>query len=287
MSTPVFAPYLKTYAQHQPYISIDEFIAAPNGINLSEIVPKADEATNRQALGEVLAQASGEADAFCGPMVLAATPETFSDWVRVQRDGTLIITTPNSPIVSVSDYSWGYDSAALTPDVDMTGVVIESINTVRLPRLYWGGYSRLYVTLDYVAGYHNSYLTAAGVVATSTLTLDNTYGLVAGMQATLYDPINAQNEIVTVASTTTTTVTLAAPLQFGHPEGARLSTMPVAIKRAILLLSQAIIRSRMSTSIVIPGVGNAQPTMQTTVGAAAAHDRGEAETILNDFARKL
>lgn len=284
--TPVYAPYLETYAQHQPYVTIDEFVAAPNGINLSELVPNSDANTNRAALAEVLAEASSEADRICH-QVLAATSETFVGTVMPQNDGrTLLVAVPNTPIVGVTSYSYGIDSSSLTAVTDSTGIAIESTNLVRLPLLAYPVGGTQYIEVGYIAGYHNSYLQAQVAAATTVLTVDNTLGLVPGMQVSVFDPINGQNEIVTVSALTPTTITLTAGTQFGHPVGVRVSMMPPAIKRAVLLLAQSMIRSKLVQVMQIPSVdGNVQPTMTTSVGAQVKKDYGDAASILSEFAR--
>lgn len=284
MSMPVYAPYVQTYAQHQPYVTIDEFVAAPNGINLSEIVPQTDDATNRAALAEVLAEASSEADRICH-QVLAASRETWSGWVRVQNDNTLIVVVPFTPIVAVLGYTYASDPASPVTASDLHGVSIESTNTVKLPVNAYPGGGRQYITLSYVSGFHNSFLTAAPVAGASAITVDNTLGVAPGMQLTINDPINGQNEIVVVASTTATSITLTGVTQYGHPVGARISAMPPAIKRAVLMLAQAAIRSKLTQTIVIPGAGGAQPAVTTTVGAQAMKDHGDAVDILHEYAR--
>jgi hypothetical protein len=285
--TPIYAPYIQTYAQHAPYVTIDEFIAAPNGINLSDIVPKTDDNTNRQALAEVLSEASSEADQYCN-QVLAATAETYVGTRPIPSDGRVLVAVANWPIVAVTGYSYGYRSDSLTAATDLSGVTIESLNTLKLPALTsMSANFSLCVTVSYVAGYHNSFTQAASAAADVTVTVDNTLGLVPGMRVSIFDPLNGANELATVLSTTATTITFTAGLRFGHPSGVRVSMMPAAIKRAILLVAGAIIRSKFAQSVVIPGTGGGQPTVTTTTGARVKDDRSEAEKILGNFARVI
>lgn len=278
MAEPIFAPYVPTYANRTPYITPAEFSSAGTGVNVSQIIPGASTVANADALAQIIARASSIADDFCH-QVLAATVDTVSGAYRVQRDGTLKVSAPFTPVVSVNQIQLGREPSALTELSDLSKVWIDQkIITIPLAGFqarggYWSRPDRMFAVIQYVNGWANTLTTDAVGKSTSVIPVLSTVGIAPGMQMTVYDIGNGQSEQIIVASTTDTTITTATPLSFVHDTGVAVSALPPFVKQAVVHITAGLIKSRGVQAIVMPPLGQ-QPKQETGYGATGT---GKAE----------
>lgn len=284
MVQPITAPYASTYTAHEPYLTRDEYITSPNAVDASRLV-QGSQANQEQALTNVIAKASNWADVICH-QVLAATPETWTGYPRIRIGEDTQIPLTYSPIVQVTGFSVGPTQAALTPANDLTGITIMR-KVLHVPAPFFGSQTwpntRSFAQVDYIAGFANALLTVAAAAGDSTLTVDNTAGIVPGMTLSINDPVNLTSEVVTVSTTTATTVSLAAPILSPHEAGVNVSAMPEAIKQAVVFLTTALIKRRSANTINIQS-GLQAPAIDTAYPSGGAESRSAAE-LLNEFAR--
>jgi hypothetical protein len=293
MPTPVNAPYAVTYSQHEAYVTRDEYTSDPNAVGTSMLVPGGSLAANLQALDQVLVTASSKADNIC-QQVLAATTETVGGWAQIAPDGYLRIGGLNTPLVQITGFTYGTTPDAQTAAATLTGIDIRQ-NSVGIPP---GMFSPLltagaqvptfgpgYYTLSYVAGYANSILRSPALVGATSLTVDNTLGIVPGMPLTIYDPVNLATETVTVLSTTATTITVALPTAFAHPAGVSVSALPPTIKQAVILLATSQIKRKGGSPQTIPNA-TARPVTEPQFPAGGA-EYDQATKILSSFTKVI
>lgn len=285
MVNPVFAPYAQTYAQHEPYLTADEYRASPTGVDVGQIVAGGSVPTNMDALNQVMARASSAADVICH-QVLAATVETITGRWRVDTRGQIRVVCPYGPVVQVNGFSVGTGPTDLLAATDLTPLFIDRrVVTVPATMLHQTG-GHAYATLTYVAGFANSLLTAIANAGASTLTLDNVLGVAPGMSLNIFDPANGQDETVTVQSVTGNVVTLVGVTLYTHAVGVNVSALPAAIKQAVVLLASAIIKTRGSASLVFD-TARARPATRQRVDPNEPPEVEQAKMLLAEFARVI
>lgn len=288
--TPAVAPYVPSYANRVPYITVGEFQNAPTGVDASQLVVRGSYNDNLSILGTMLARASGWVDAICH-QVLACTPEVQVGRYRIRRDGSMWVPLAYSPVVAVTDVSWGY-TTALTAMTDLSGVWIEGkIAQVPLTNINpsvngaVASDGTVYAQVGYLAGFPNTVLAAAALVGDSTVTVTSGLGIPAGMPMTLFDA--AQTEGVTVASGhafNSTTVELSAPLTYAHDAGTAISALPDQVKQATISLAAALIKTRGAQALSMPSMSS-QPSKKELIGSGGNTDVEVAEALLCDFIR--
>ena len=280
-----------------PYLTVDEYRRAPSGIDASALVT-GDADANLAELGNVIRRASSWIDQICN-QVLAATADTEAGRLPLGRDGVVRVHPRHTPIGLVTGFTYGSGASDQVAVTDFTGLWVEDA-TFEVPLLSgrsWAGPlqfsgvvapgQRVYCTWSYTAGFPNTLLASAVTAgATSLPVLDGT-GIVPGRtQFTIYD--GATTETVTVSDTYTigsTTVPLTAPLINDHARaGVSVSALPAAVKQAAVLLTTALIRTRSSSAIVMPGMrgGGSAKTPQNVLTLDEAVD---AVRMLQPFAR--
>lgn len=289
MATPVFAPYAVTYSSTTPYITAAEFNAGGTGVDSNSIVPGGTAAANSDALNQIIAQASSMADTICH-QVLAATLDTQSGQYRIQG-GMLHIPTSFSPIISVNDIQLGVSPDSVTPLTSLQGVWIrETVIDVPVPRSIGAplpGFrkDRIFAVVQYVNGFANAITTDLSGVNSTWIDVDQALGVVPGMQLTLSDP--GQTETITVATVNENRITASAPLAYQHTVGVSVSALPPAVKRAVILLTAALIKTRGVDAIVMPQLGG-QPSQITNLNSGGAQGlTAQAEALLHQFAREI
>jgi hypothetical protein len=282
MSTPIFAPYSQTYSTREPYITAAEFKNGATGVNTSKLVPTGSSDENADALLDLIADASSWADDLCD-QILAATTEVEAGIFPV-LNGTLRIPVSQTPIVAIYGLSVGNGTADLKPITDLEGLMITR-KVVTFPA---GGLGLddedAYAELTYIAGFANCLTAVDSAEGDSVLTLDNVLGIAPGMVLKIGDP--GRNETITVLSLAGNVVTLVGPLQYLHGVGVSVSALPPVIKRAVILLTSALIKNRGSQSITI------QTTQQTprekiVAGGSGSRDFIQAEGMLRNFGRVI
>lgn len=122
------------------------------------------------------------------------------------------------------------------------------------------------IQIAYINGWPHTSLTAAATSGTDTLEVDDVTGW-AGYNGQIYD--GAQTEGITGSEATATspltvigqtvqsgpgTLTLASPLQFGHPAGTLVTAMPYNVIWAVALFASAEALTRGATAVTVPGI---------------------------------
>lgn len=284
MSQPVLAAYVPTYATFTPYITAAEFKASATGVDVSQLVPGGDTATNNAALSTVIGRASNYADNLCH-QVLAATADIEAGQYRVFADCTIRIPVRYTPLIAVTAVSVGSMPGQLQPLTDLSGVWPDR-KVVRVPVTGYAPGSYVFAQLSYVNGWTNTTLAADAAIGATSLTIASPLGVVPGLTMQLYDGSNS--EPITVAGNYqygSSTVPLTTPTAFAHTSGAAVSALPPAIKQAVVLLTTALIKTRGAESVVM-GAMEAEPEHAEKTEPGGLEEFDLAIDMLTDFMRR-
>jgi hypothetical protein len=273
MASPVIAPTSPTYVSRTPYLTSAEYLAAPTGVDVSQLVVNGTTQQNAEALKQTVAMASSAVDGIC-LQVIAATLDTQADIYRVQRGGVLKIPLDNTPIVQVNDVKVGLVPGSLVSLADLSQVwigkkVIEvPVYGVNFPPTSYamGRGGGMYAVTSYVSGYANCLLIAPVAIGATTFTVDSPLGILPGMTVSICDPSNSEQ--VNVLSVMGNVVTLNTPFQFNHAVGVAVSTLPPKVKEAAILLTTVLIKTRGDDSFVMPSLGS-EPSQMTKLDAGS------------------
>lgn len=307
---PVYASYVPTYASREPYITVDEFLAAPTGTDVTQLVPGASPAANRDALKGVILRSSSECDVFC-QQVLAATLDTQvappEGWRVIRRGGrtSLMVPVDYTPVVCVTGVSLGTDPSNVTALTDLTGVW-PSRKIVSIPVASggitnpptgavpgsgpsWpvGAWDRRWGTVSYVNGFFNATLTGAVVAGATAITPSDVLGLYPGLSFTIYDSLFASSETCQVAAGYTpgaATVPLSAPLSYAHAAGTSVSALPPAVRQAVISLTSALIKRRGGEAIMLQSIRD-EPSRVEQGEPGMSSDEQHAYALLKPFRR--
>lgn len=249
--SPAIAPYVPTYAVRVPYLTRAEFLAAPTGVDLSQLVPGGDEAANGAALDRLIGRASGYANVICRK-ILAATTDVQVGVYRVRRDGTIRVPVDYTPLIEVTAVLTGWAPNKLTPLSDLSGLWIQR-KTVRIPVTGTIGCDQ-FTQVTYVNGYANTALAADAASGVSQVTVDSPLGVFPGLTLTVLDDALDTTEMVTVDQSYvqgSTTVPLIAPLAAAHTAGTAVSALPPEIKQATISLTAHLIKTRGAEALAL------------------------------------
>jgi hypothetical protein len=293
--TPQIAPYFPSFFAREPYISVAEFVNSPTGQDVSALVPGGSAALEADVLADCILQASSWADSV-SEQVIAATVEVETGFF-MSTQGVFAIPCSQTPIVQVNALSYGASDALITVP-SLAGVQIgrkvvyvpttsvQSLATVPFSGpLSTGGMQnrRQWAQLTYVAGFPNGFLTAVSASGASTLTFDSVIGINPGLTMVVNDP--GATETVTVLSILGNVVTLTAPMKFGHPVGANVSTFPAGVKKAIILFTAALIGTRDTDAIVMNSISGNPAQFATGMPAEQKAMMSLGIQLLHQFAR--
>lgn len=286
MAAPVVAPWVPTYATYASYVTVDDFLAEPTGVDTTQLVPGGDVATNKAALARVIARASSQADNICR-QVLAATVDVVTGLYRAQQ-GFIGIPVPYTPLIQVNSVLVGSGPSDLTPVPDLSGVVFQQkvawipiggVQPGSLGRLCAPGLrGRVYAQMTYVNGHANTLTSASSNSGVSSLPVANPLGIFPGLPMTVYD--SASTEPVTVAPSYTlgsTTVPLVSPTGFAHGAGVSVSALPPFVRDAVFLLSASLIKVRGAEAFTMDSILE-QPgkTQQIDPGGTTEYNNAKA-----------
>lgn len=265
--TPAIAPYVPTYATYTPYISPTEFLNANTGVDVSQLVPAGSELTNEQALLDLLARSSSEADRIC-QKPLAATIDIVQGEYRIFSDRTVRVPVPYKPIVAVTAVSIGYAINAMTPLTDLSGVVVGK-KVIRIPVSQvptasvafmnqppaMAARGKLFVQVTYVNGWMHTELASPVAAAASSLTPQSVVGAVPGLPFTIKDGALTENCIVSPNYVYgSAAVLLAAPLQNAHGPGATISALPPFVKNAVINIGRSLAKAKGTKAVVMGSI---------------------------------
>lgn len=308
-ATSYVTPQANSSLRRFPYISLQEYQAAPTAVSTAALVPNGTAAQSQQALADTIMRASGWIDEHCfhdAGGTLAASVSVESSPIRV-KNGAIRLICKYKPILEVQGIALGVNPnqlASLTsnPGISVDGKII-TLPPVAvsgppgdyLPGLgsAWGGYS--YAAWSYVNGFPHTALAApvtlgATAIQVEPSTPDGTTvcGIYPGTQLTIFDGVNTET-VVAAAAPTGTTINLAAPTAFAHtlptaPDTIRVSSIPRAVEQACISLTSCLIKLRGSKAMVMPtGPGTGAPSKQALVQAGGLQDFDVACKLLKPF----
>lgn len=251
--------------QENSYLTLQEYKDAPTSIDYNNLVVGGNQAAQDAELANVILRASSYLNEYLNQN-LVADQYTETQRVRINNQGFVALHPNNSPIISLSAFSYGTSPQNLIALPDCSVAWFEpqqliiplsnlGINYSSQGPLGFGfGYSarqQLFTEYTYVAGFPNTLIASASAGATSLTVTDGT-GFVAGQPYRIYD--GQKSERITIATTYTygsTTIPLASPLLFSHIAGAAIGNLPNAIKQACILITTAFIKMRGDSSMTM------------------------------------
>jgi len=278
----VIAPFYQTEGIIEPYVSLNEVKFSPTAaaIDFTNLIENASIVAQDRALSELIKRASSKADIFCyGKMgTLNASLNTENGWYRPSRDGNITFTPSFSPILAVTDVQvgWGPGSGLQEITISSSNVAIDRdqfiLTAPSTLGLYfgnlgiaggrWGYQTNMWCQYSYINGWGNSFLTASAAVGATSITLTDTTGFFAGMSFTIWDGM--QDETCKVSSVTGNVITLASGLLYAHGIGVNASTMPAAVKQAVIHFVVAMVKERGQGGLVINEIGEPQAVSART-----------------------
>ena len=292
MTTPAIAPYVPTYATYTPYVTGQDFLNEPTGVDTSQLIPAGSNLSEEAALARLVAHASSEADRIC-QKVLAATLDVETGEFRIFRDGAIRVPVPYSPLISVNAVTIGYSANTMTALTDLSGLRLTR-NVARIPvpstpplqfafNPQPAAYAQrgwCFADVTYVSGWAHSTLSAATLANASSITPKSVLGFVPGLPFTIYD--GQSTEAAQVASTYvvgSATVPLAAPLTYAHSAGVTVSALPPFVREAVIRLAAWLVKTRGSEAIVMDSISG-QPSKTQPIDPGGNPDYFEAERAL-------
>ena len=288
---PAVAGFVTTYASHTPYLTTEEWLAAPTAIDITDLIQDGSRAQQNQAVQDSIERASSWVDRICH-QVLAATRDTHRGTYLVNQWGAVRIPLPRKPVLEVSSIRVGSRPSNLTAlsslaDVDISqhGVITVPVQAVALPYASSGFGTRPIVEVIYVNGYPNSTLAADVTANASSITVASSLGIYPGTELTIYD-VTAGTEHVVVAGgfvAGSPTVPLVAPLTCDHLAKVSISNLPPVVKEASILLTSALIQTRGDDAIVLESMD--EPTKKQAAYGANADAERLAAVLLADLVR--
>lgn len=305
MVTPVVAPTVPTYASYTPYITGQDFLNEPTGVDVSQLIPQGSSLTEAAALARLCANASSEADRIC-QKTLAATLDVESGMFRIQRDGTIHVPVPFGPLISVNAVSIGYAANSMTAMTDLSGIrIIRNVAHIPVPTApalmlqfspqpaAYAPRGWIYADVTYVNGWAHSTLTLGTAVNAALITPGNVLGFVPNLPVTVYDGQNTEGARVSSGYVLGSAgVPLAAGLQFAHGQGVTVSALPPFARLAVVSLAKWLAKTKGSKAIVMPAVlkggtvtRQAPKTQESEPGGSADYKQAERDLLTLKRAR--
>jgi len=295
----VVAPFFQTEGIVEPYVSLNEVKFSPtaSAIDFSNLIENASQVAQDRALLDIIKRASSKADIFCYGRLgtLNATSNTENGWYRPNRDGNLIFSPSFTPILEVTDIQvgWGPGQGLAEITLSSNNVAIDRDQfTLTAPStlgLYfgnlgiaggrWGYQTNMWCQYTYVNGWFNSFLIASAPAGSTTLSVTDTTGLYPGMTFTVWDGMN--DEVLKVSAVSGTTITLSTATTYNHGIGVNVSTMPAAIKQAVIHYVVALVKERGQGGLVINEIG--EPAAVSSREQSSMQDEIQAEMLLEPF----
>ena len=295
----VVAPFFTTEGIVEPYVSLNEVKFSPTAgaIDFSNLIENASQVAQDRALIELIKRASSMADIFCyGKMgTLNATSNTENGWYRPSRDGNITFSPSFTPILAVTDVQVGYGPGQGLQEItistsniaiDRDQFILTAPSTLGLyfgnlgiAGGRWGYQTNMWCQYTYINGWFNSFFTTSAAAGSTTITVNDTTGLYAGMNFTIWDGMN--DEYVEAASINGNVITLKSPLLYNHGIGVNTSTMPAAVKQAVIHIVVALVKERGQGGLVINEIGEPAAVSSRTESSAA--DLMQAYDLLEPF----
>lgn len=295
MAVPVVAPSVPTYATYTSYITPEEFQFAPNGVDVTQLIPGGSPEDNAVALSQVIARASSEADRIC-QKTLAATVDVEAGRYRIGRDGFVRVPVPYAPLIQVNDVSVGAGPGQLTPLADLSNIEFEAGTVAAiplssgfnpgLPPTFAGARDgRLYVQVTYINGYACTLTAGTTAPGATSITVVSALGIVPGLALTLYDGAASEPVIVDGSyQLGSTTVPLRAPLANAHAEGVSVSALAPWVKQALIDLTSSMIKLRGAEAFAMSSIDQ-QPAQTQPSTPGGVEEQARAEIALRSLGR--
>jgi hypothetical protein len=282
-----------------PYLTLSEYKNAPTAIDYNNLVVGGNAAQQDAELAAVIQRASSWIDIHCN-QPLSAQYFTEQNRTRLTQEGFLVISPDYNNLVALTALSYGVtptnmvtaDASTLNQTWMERAQMIYPLSQLGLTYSSQGplsfGFppairSRIYANYTYVAGFTNTYLSAASAGATS-LTVLNPAGITANDVMTIYDGQYTE-QVMTTSDYTfgSTTVPITSPLQYAHAAGVGIGSVPQAIKEAAILVTTDFLKVRGDNSLTMAVTTRASsgPSVQDIIGS----DLALAKELLRPFRR--
>ena len=203
------AQYSNSYLNRSPYLTAEEFLNAPTGVDTTNLVPNGNQAAQNAQLANVIYRASSIMDNYVYGTLgsLTATQNTEMGRARITKSGLIQIRPLYQPILEVKSLQIAYDPT-LWQTVDLTNIIIEpssfivsgglttSAGALSLGFSYSG--SQLFTQFVYVNGWANTILSASVAALATTITPTSVVGMYANTLLSIYD--GASDEQIQIGS---------------------------------------------------------------------------------------
>lgn len=299
-SGPALPVYVLDYAASLPYLTRQEYLNDPNGVDISDLVPNGSPAQQAAALDATIMRASSWADSICNQM-LAASIDVVDGYFRVRADSTVQVPVEETPIIAVTGVNWGWkagpanvvaltDLGSLWIQRKVVQIPLFQSTNVTTPRAFgYGTANQVYVAVQYVSGYANTRLSATVAAGSSTLPVVSAAGIVKGLSLTVSDGANTED--VQVASSYvfgSLSVPLVSPTTLLHTVSSDLdvavTALPDTVKQAVSFLTTCLVKVRGTEAFTMDTIPST-PTTQTITEAGGSVDYQAAQDMLSSFTR--
>lgn len=214
-----------------PYITVAELDRSPIANQLKKLVPRTSDNDRDAEMARIIMRVSSMINAEVGQN-LAATVDLEVGQVRVDADGNLNIHCRSNPIVEVRSLEVGPSLSQLSAVSDLSGLILNPWR-ITVPGCGRPG-ARLWARWTYINGYPVTMLTAPATAGTTTITVKDSTGILAGETVlTIADGQNLEDVAVTAVAGTAITV---SALAYNHAAGVGVNELPADIEEATLLL---------------------------------------------------
>jgi hypothetical protein len=268
------AAYASTYLTREPYLSVLEYEAEPTGLRLSDLIPANPNNPNPTQADQDLAVklAIEGASSWIDELLkqpLAATVQTESLRARADYRGVLRVHPTQWPLLECVSAMVGPNPQLLQPVSQFANVLVEEqmvsfypgsvgMFPMASPIQFGSGLgapgSEMIIFLTYIAGWPNAFLTAPASAGDTSIEVSTTTGICpplpssiggnAVSQMNLYDGASKEAIVATAQDPVGLTVTLQTGLLANHPEGSRITGLPPAIRKAVVLATTGILKTR-------------------------------------------
>ena len=297
----VIAPFVLNEGAGTPYVTLDEVKFSPtaSAVDFSNLVGNASQAVQDRALHDLIVRASDMADRHVyGPLgTLSATVNTGVGRYRQNRSGEFIIHPDYWPILEVRSFAAGISPGMLQAYSLSTGncwierhqflvTAIAGLSNVTTTYGSLGivGYNygldqEQFCEWTYVNGFGNSFLSAIASAGTTAIPVQSSLGFYPGQTVTLWDGMNTEN--VSIASVSSTTVTLTTGTSYSHGVGCNLSALPASVKQAVIHIVVGLIKQRGQGGFVLNEIG--EPTYNSGATKSFESDLMMGYDLLDSF----
>lgn len=246
------------------YLTVAEYVNAPTGIDVNNLVTVGGQPGQTAALQTAISKASGWIDNECNqPLVAGSFTELLR--ARYSRDGSISVHPRQSPLNQLLAVSIGSNASDMFTVASLASSFIDqqqyvlpfSAGALGWPFSLGGGskFGKLLISLTSVSGWPNTVLTSAPAAGATSFTVATAAGFTPQLGSpcvdqvfTIYD--GASTEVVNVTSVAGATVNCTA-LAFSHTVGVCVSGLPADIKGVAVTVTSAYLRERSSESIVM------------------------------------